>query len=157
MSLKIGCQSGIGVDMVQISTGTNHRYTLTRCRWRRHHRSLPYLSSFKMHFYNMRTYGSKVNQKGKQRMGCGMCRNEISLRNPLVISFLRRSEGEFVLKKPFPDFEGSLISFSIKMLHELTGLPMDSIHLETVGLNPCQHWVRRHRTILLGIQQLGLC
>lgn len=81
----------------------------------------------------------------------------ITLEQPLEVSFYITSEHDCILTMPIPDMEGSLASMAIQVLHQITGLPLERIHLNTSHNNPVPDWNAEYiRPLLLhSMQQLG--
>jgi hypothetical protein len=120
---------------------------------------LPHLSHFKngmlAHFER---WADTHNADQSIGWGVGYApTRSITLEQPLEISVYVTPEHDCILTMPIPDMEGSLVSMAIQILHQMTGLPLDHIHLTTSHNNPVPNWnAESIRPLLLdSMQHLG--
>ena len=103
---------------------------------------LPHLSRFSntllIHF-DMWT--SAHNQDKAIGWGIGYTPNRtVTLEHPLEISLHLTADQDCILTLPIPDMEGGLVSLATQTIHQITGLPLDHIHLNTSHDNPFPEW-----------------
>ena len=120
---------------------------------------LPHLSSFSntllIHF-DMWT--SAHNQDKSIGWGIGYTPNRtVTLEQPLEISLHLTADQDCILTLPIPDMEGGLISLATQTIHQITGLPLDHIHLNTSHDNPFPEWDSEaiRPLLLYSVQQLS--